>query len=107
MLVYNITFVMEPALEESFVALLREEYLSALLSSGAASAPSLTRVVPREDLAADGEEAVSVCLQMRFEGPKRLGEWQEGTLAPVLERLRSRFGDRLLYFPTLMRTIDI
>lgn len=104
--IHNITFAVSVEQTDRMVALLRSEFLPIALTGGACN-PLLTKVVPQTAEESDDSttDAVSLCLQLRFETRRQLDNWTGATLPSALAALSRRAGDRLLYFPTIMQVI--
>lgn len=81
---------------------LRTEVIPALLESGHAGAPRLARVTSSLPGADDSE---SISLQFEFEKVAALAEWKKKALSVELDKINSKFGDKVLVFNTLLQQL--
>lgn len=107
MYIQNITFIVSPGSLPQMIERIHSGILPALLdnSRGAAN-PRLAEVLLPEGVA-DIEDQRSISLQIEFENPTLLSEWRENNLNPILAKLHDRFGEEVLAFPTVLKTIPL
>jgi len=98
--VYNITFVTSPADSDRAVHYITTTLLPSLSAGGAAS-PRLCRVHSAE------VDTHSYALEWRFPSTDTLEQWRKNHLSPALSSLTATWGERMLFFHTLLEQIDL
>lgn len=109
--IYNITFAVDASREGEMANSLMAEFIPAVTAEGVARNPVICRV--EDDMAASaddsGEEpvrAVSLCVQLRFPSRDAVDHWADETLPDGIAALYRRFGQNLLFFPTVLRVLE-
>ncbi len=97
---YNITFVCSEADAPAALDFLRSSAIPAL-AAGAASEPRLRRVHT------NANEAISFALELRLPDFRSIRPWREQTMRPALEAMAATWGDRLMYFDTLLEELPL
>jgi len=96
----NITFACSPADAPQVIEYLRKELLPALLGTDI-SHPRLSRIrSPHTD-------TVNFALEMHISGTDRLKKWSAEIMQPALETTTERWGERLMYFHTLLQPLPL
>ncbi len=106
---YNITFVTSKPREAELLNSIQAEFMPLVMQAGEATCPQITRVAPQSagTVLMGEEEAVSLCVQFRFEEPRAIAAWREATLEPAFEKVAERFGEDMLHFDTVLDIIEI
>lgn len=105
MYIYNTTFVCDDSRLEEFLIWLDAEFIPALVATGVAKDAQLAHVLPMSE--SDEKEAASFSVQVKVEDADALQEWMKQTFYPSIDGLASRFGDKVLYFATILEVLPI
>lgn len=98
-IIYNITFFVDDAAMEAFVPFLRAEFLPAASRAGL----SLGHIALVRSQGKGGDEAPnSFAVQFRCGADAVLDGFRNGAQSILFDRLRTRFGERVLPFATVM-----
>lgn len=98
--IHNTTFVAERSVAESFVDWANEVYIVAARESGIFSDIHLLKILVEVD-----PSAINYAVQMRSNSLNDAGRWLRDTATLLHDDLKSRFGDKILYFSTDMEVI--
>jgi len=86
---------------------IRNRILPRLLeNANGAAKPRLAEVLLPEGMA-EIDAPRSISLQIEFENPNLLAEWQKSHLNPILAELHQQLGEEGLTFPTVLKTIPL
>ena len=108
MVIYNITFVIEPERQQEFLDWMRGEALSNLFNSESAAAnPRLQTVVEAGGKKPDADHGLSIALQAEFDTIVAAHGWEDTVLPPVLGSFTEKFGPHALYFVTLLEVLPL
>ena len=100
--IYNTTFVCSERDLPELLGLLRADVIPALLDSGLALSPRLSRVASRLP---EADETESISLQFEFSEISALSEWKKSHLQEALTIIENKFGNRVLTFSTLLQVL--
>ena len=102
MYLVNTTFLVEPALEKVFPAEI-EDFICAVEKDTDLHSPVLTRVnAPAAD---DEPEGVNFALQFRAPSGEAMKKYHDELLPQLFRMLYKRYGDKVLYFTTILDVI--
>ena len=102
---YNVTFVMSPQVETTFLAWLHgEQALSNLRSDSTVAALRLQKVVEVSGKIPGPDHGLSIALQADFESKEAADKWGEDALPTLLGEFMAKFGPSAAYFTTLLET---
>lgn len=108
MVVYNITFVIEPKNEQEFLSWMRSEAIAKLFTpEGEARNPRLQTVVEAGGNKPDADHGFSIALQAEFDSADHAHRWNDDVLPPVLGDFTVKFGPHALYFATLLEILPL
>lgn len=108
MVVYNITFVIEPQREEEFLTWMRSEAIARLFNQDSpASNPRLQTVIEAGGQKPDPDHGLSIALQAEFDSADHAHTWNDMTLPPVLGDFTAKFGPHALFFATLLDILPL
>lgn len=105
MYIYNTTFVCDDSRIEEFLMWADAEFVPIVTASGVASDVQLAQVLPVNE--SDEAEASSFSIQVRIESLELIEEWMHDSFCPAVSALSSRFGDKVLYFPTILEVLPL
>lgn len=105
MYIYNTTFVCEDSRMEEFLMWINAEFIPAIIALGIAREPQLAHVLPVKETSDD--EAVSFSLQVKIDDVDLLEKWMKEAFYPSIDLLSKRFGDKVLYFPTILEVLPL
>ena len=105
MYIFNTTFVCDDSRMEEFLMCVNAEFIPKLVASGIANEPQLAHVVPVKD--SDDDEAASFSLQVKIDNVDLLEKWMKEDFYPSIADMSKRFGDKVLYFPTILEVLPI
>ncbi|WP_278846379.1 DUF4286 family protein [Porphyromonas gulae] len=103
MILYNITWVTEAAVEESLIDYLRSTFIPSVIADGSMHSPPLHRI----EKEAQEEEGVSLALHFLADQPTDIDVYWCGTGAKHIATLIQKFGNRVMGFATTMRRIEL
>lgn len=98
--IHNITFVCSPTDLELMSELLKKEVIPALRKG--AEDVRMARVKPLPG----ADEAESISVQFVLPDEQKQSEWEQSCMLPVLENIGNRYGQRILFFNTLLELMD-
>lgn len=108
MVIYNITFVIEPHREEEFLTWMRSEALTKLFNADSKAAnPRLQTVIEAGGKKPDADHGLSIALQAEFDSQDTAHGWNDNVLPNVLGDFTAKFGPHALYFATLLDVIPL
>lgn len=102
MILYNITWVTEAAVEESLIDYLRSTFIPSVIADGSMHSPALHRIEKEAQ-----EEGVSLALHFLADQPTDIDVYWCGTGAKHIATLIGMFGNRVMGFATTMRRIEL
>lgn len=105
MYIYNTTFVCDDSRMEEFLIWVNAEFIPAILKSGNVTDAQLAHVVPVAE--SDENEAASFSVQVRIANADVMQSWMRDCFYPAINLLSSRFGDKVLYFPTILEVLPL
>lgn len=108
MVVYNITFVIDPSREEEFLNWMRSEAIGKLFNQDSLAAnPRLQTVIEAGGHKPAPDHGLSIALQAEFDSAEHAHAWNDTTLPPVLGDFTAKFGPHALFFATLLDIIPL
>lgn len=105
MYIYNTTFVCDDSRMEEFLIWVNAEFIPAILESGGVTDAQLAHVLPVSEQ--DDNEATSFSVQVKIENDDLMQVWLRNCFYPAINLLSSRFGDKVLYFPTILEVLPL
>lgn len=111
--IYNITFAVDASRESEMANSLQAEFLPLVTVGNLAHNPILSRV-EGDMMTSDGGDddtgepikVASLCLQVRFASRADLDKWGDEILPDGFAPLIKRFGENLLFFPTILQILE-
>ena len=100
MIILNTTFVIHAPLETEFIKWVDEVYLPSAHAAGVFGKPTVARVLTRIE-----PETESIAVQLPADDQKRAEHWHDETASLLRDDLHARWGDRMMFFTTLMEVI--
>jgi hypothetical protein len=100
MIIYNVTVKVTPAIEEAWVAWMREEHMLDLMNTGLFLKTQLCQLLDVED-----EEGATYVAQYFCESRAEYEAYIQTYAQEMREKGLSRFGDQFIAFRTLMEVI--
>lgn len=108
MVVYNITFVIDPLKEKEFLDWMRSSALPRLFQeTGKARNPRLQTVIEAGGRKPEPEHGMSIALQAEFDSEEDAHEWDDKVLPGVAGEFMENFNPHALYFATLLEIIPL
>ncbi len=108
MVIYNITFVMEPKREQEFLAWMRDQAIAQLFNSDSiARNPRLQTVIEAGGAKPGADHGLSIALQAEFDNADDAHTWNDVTLPPVLGQFTAKFGPHAVFFTTLLEVFPL
>ncbi len=108
MIIYNISFIIDPARYETLLSWLRTTAIPAVTVSGTkAIDTTLTTLieVPGDD--SFTEQARNIMLQVTFDNLKDAHEWSDSKLQGLLMEYGRTFGSEAIAFPTISERLPL
>lgn len=105
MLIQNISFFVDPAVEKEFLEALRREFIPALSSGVKNPSPRLFCVNPGVETAEDMPRTYS--LQISFPDASELASWQSRNLQPVISGIGNRWAEKALCMASLLEPLSL
>lgn len=106
MYTYNITFIVVPDMEPELLRYLREVLLPRISNEMTpATDPQLRKVVEAGGEKPDPEQGLSIALALTLPTEESAHLWHDSTLVPALDDFHLKFGDRALFFITLLENL--
>lgn len=105
MYIYNTTFICDDSRLDEFSIWVNTEFIPKLTSSGLATSPQLAHVIPTHQKKDDEAESFSV--QVHLQDIDSLETWMKDTFLPAIDAFTKRFGDKILYFPTILEILPL
>lgn len=102
MVLYNITWVTEAAVEETLIDYLRSTFIPSVVSDGSMHSPALHRIEKGAQ-----EEGVSLALHFFADQSTDIDVYWCGPGAKHIATLIGKFGNRVMGFATTMRRIEL
>ncbi|MCH5226975.1 MAG: DUF4286 family protein [Muribaculaceae bacterium] len=105
---YNITFVADTKEEARLLTYLRSELIPALFNpdSGAGN-PELKKIIEAGGEKQGEEHGVSLALSAIFESEAEARLWHDEVAVPALGDFHLKFGERALFFITLLEFLEV
>jgi len=100
MILYNITFKVDPSIEAAWLKWQREEHIPEILSSGIFLEHTMYRLLEQDDF--DGATYV---IQFRAEGIKEYQEFLDVFAPELRQKSFNKWGDRFIAFRSVMEVI--
>ncbi len=98
--IYNITFGVEPEIEDELIGWLRSEFIPASTADGEYfTAPELMRVLNNE------LQVNSLALHMRADNLDDIAKWYEDHGAALFDYAQKRWNGRVVFFTTTLSLI--
>lgn len=108
MVIYNITFVIEPQRSREFLEWMRGEAISKLFNSESdARNPRLQTVIEAGGKKPEADHGLSIALQAEFATALEAHDWDDRILPPVLGDFTMKFGPHALFFATLLEVLPL
>ena len=101
MIIVNTTFVIDRVLMDAFILQLREQFVDSAMDSGIFTSWRLAQIVNNDD-----PTAVSLACELTSESITQASHWLKEIGDPVLTAMAAQWGDRLLWFRTILKRID-
>lgn len=101
MILHNTTFIVAPECVADFKEWVTNVYIPAAVSRGQLNAPVLTRILSPGQEGAD----TSFALHFRAEDISVVNQWLEGEGGELLEAMKRRHHERMLWFDTPMEIL--
>lgn len=98
----NTTFYVDSALADGFVEWVREVYVPSAVASGALTDPMFTRLLTEVQPGAEG-----FAVQATAPSVEVANSWYEGEGERLRVEISERYGERFLYFTTLMEIVGL
>lgn len=106
--IYNVTFVISPAVEGKFLDWVRDSLLSALFNAESPARNAALRKVIEAGGEKPGEDhGVSIALHAEFENESDARKWHDIFLAPELGKFTTDFGPDAVFFITLLESLPL
>lgn len=102
MTLLNTTFVLHAPLEPEFLAWLKATYLPSAAAAGIFGTPVVSRVLTRIE-----PETESIAVQLPSQSHDEAERWLATTASLLHDDLHARWGDRLMFFSTMLETISL
>ncbi|MDE6556822.1 MAG: DUF4286 family protein [Duncaniella sp.] len=99
--ILNTTFHVLSSLEEEMLAWMKEKYVGRALEQGIFSNPQIARVMTQVE-----DNAESFAVQLATTDIVRGNEWLASDAFRLLEELRSKHGENVLFFSTWLEVIS-
>lgn len=100
-MIHNTTYLVGKESEQRFLQWLRSNYIPAAIETGLVYDAKLMKVLTTE------EEGISYSLQFTSKDVRDLNTFKKGFFASNELELRSQFGERVLYFSTILKPCEI
>lgn len=101
MYIYNVTFSVEKEIIEEFIAFVKSEFIPLSLECDGFSRPVLARVSHDLD-----PKTSNFALQFSADTVEDINLWYEDRGSGLFSRVMSRWGQRAVYFQTVLETIE-
>ena len=106
--VYNITFVIEPSLEEKLIRFLKDRLIPKLFGEGSsATNPTLRKVMEVGGEKPGPDHGLSMALSADFNSEKEAHQWHDNILAQTLGEFTKEFANEGVFFVTLLEEISL
>lgn len=108
MFAYNITFIVSPEEENLLIDYIRRKLVPLLFSpESPGHNPELKKIVEAGGEKPSPEHGSSLALSGNFDTEEHALLWNDQFLIPALEDFHIKFGERVLFFITLLATLDL
>ena len=101
MLIFNTTYLVISKMSDSWHKWLYEHHIPAMVDSGYFSKPQVAKVLTSEH-----QEGISFAVQFHTENIDLLEAWSEKYKEEFLAGYRKRFGEKALFFSTVLEIIE-
>lgn len=106
--IFNITYVCNPADEQELLNALQAEIIPMLLLSERASNPRIAKIcAPAASVEMNADEGVSYSVQVELDDLNQMNAWLDDGFGPSTQMMFGRFGERVLYFTTILENIPL
>lgn len=103
--IYNISFLVEEADRERFLAWLRSTL--ATLPAEGYSAQRILEVADIPGMPREEGMPLSIALHTEFDAPEVPDSWIREVATPLLVSYSDTFGDKALYFPSILKSLPL
>lgn len=108
MFTYNITFVAAPDQEPLLLEYIRLSVIPKVFNpESPARSPELKKIVEAGGEKPGPDHGISIALAASFPSEETAHLWNDHILLPALEAFHEKFGDRALFFVTLLENLDL
>ena len=105
---YNITFVVAPESERELIDYIKSELMPVIFNPDTdALNPELKKIIEAGGEKPGPEYGISIALAASFNSEERAHLWNDHVLLPSLESFHEKFGERALFFITLLQNLRI
>ena len=101
MYIHNITFSVENALADEFIAFINDEFIPSSLECEGIDKPQLARVLHQVD-----DKATNYALQFAAGSVDDINCWYEDCGAALFSKIMERWPDRVLFFQTALQVLS-
>ena len=106
--IYNITFVIDPEEENTFLVWVRSSLLADLFNpESPAKNATLRKVIEAGGEVPAEDHGTSIALSAEFDFEDDARRWHDIFLAPALGRFSEKFGNRGAFFVTLLESLPL
>lgn len=107
MIIYNITFVIDPKAEQEFVGWIKKIALPVLNIGSSAPGRKLLKVVEAGHKKPEPEDGLSMALHVGFASEQNARNWYDRMLPAVLRAFVARFGPHAGFFSTMLKEVEL
>ena len=108
MFTYNITFVVTPSEEKELLDYLRNNLIPIVFNpESPARNPEMKKVVEAGGERPGPEHGLSIALAASFDSEESAHLWNDHILLPALGDFHIKFGERALFFITLLENLTV
>lgn len=103
--IYNISFLVEEADRERFLAWLRSTL--ATLPAEGYSAQRILELADTPGMPREEGMPLSIALHTEFDAPEVPDSWILDAATPLLASYSDTFGDKAIYFPSILKSLPL
>ncbi|MBP8783649.1 MAG: DUF4286 family protein [Paludibacter sp.] len=102
MLIFNTTYLVSDKVYGKWIKWIREENIPYMLQSGYFDKPQIAKVYANEE-----QEGESFSVQYHVAGLDELEQWHLKYAAEFQSNFRSKFGEEVIFFATVLEIMDL
>lgn len=100
MILYNVTIIIDDAIEGEWIRYVRETYIPDIMATGAFASNRLLKVLDSPN------EGSTYCIQFVADDRSKYHSYQNEFIQPIQAEHQKRFENRFVSFSTIMEYVD-